>query len=649
MKNIIKAFLGIMFISLVLVTFSACELMNILSVTPTVPDECEHTGGEATCTEAALCELCGESYGEALGHDEESIPGKSATCTEAGLSKGKKCSVCGEVLVAQEDVPAKGHTEVTNAAIEADCTQPGLTEGKYCSACGEILVAQETISAKGHVDENDDFVCDACESELCTEHSPAEAVRENEIVPDCTADGSYDLVVYCALCGDEISRENKVSDKLSHTEEILAGKAPSCTETGLTEGKKCSVCGETLVEQQELSIIAHTEEVVPGKAATCTEAGITDGKKCSVCGETLAAQEEIPAGHNFVDGICTGCGYITNVFAGKQFVGTSDAAANIYSSGFGYQTLTDGIIYEEGTGRFSSKQNGGLVEGIIDLGAVYDLSELKVYLYWGGLNKLGTGFEIQVLFGGEWTTVVDCATLEDMEKYWVDNPDSVDKDWLVFDLGGVSARQLKFTIPGQTDAGWTTLYEIECSGKVSTKVEPEPEEPVLIENVFSGKQFTPTAEAEASVLVKSWWQGGGYETLTDGIKTADNAPGRFSTVMATTGFMDATIDLGGTYELHSLKFYIYEVSARTEAQIKSSIGTDILIQVYANGEWTDVIICADNETLYTYLVSIDGVNNDYLEFNLNGIEAEKVRFYISASASASGTTYQEIECNGYAK
>lgn len=44
---------------------------------------------------------------------------------------------------------------------------------------------------------------------------------------------------------------------------------------------------------------AHTPETVPGKAATCTENGLTDGEKCSVCGETLQEQKTIPAlGHD---------------------------------------------------------------------------------------------------------------------------------------------------------------------------------------------------------------------------------------------------------------------------------------------------------------------------------------------------------------
>ena len=480
---------------------------------------------------------------------------------------------------------------------------------------------------------------------------------------------------------------DRLIEKLPHTEEIVYGKEATCTETGLSEGKKCSACGDILEAQVEIAASGHTEEIILGNAATCTATGLTDGKKCSVCdvileeqqiinylphiqgewilttypscdkeGERLAqctvcgsivGQESIPAGHNLVDGVCTDCGIIPNVFAGKQFVASPDAAANMYNSNYGYQTLTDGIIFEEAKGRYSSKQNGGKIEAAIDLGGVYDLNEFKVYLYWnGGIERFGTGLKIEVLFAGEWTTVIDCKTVEELQAYWVDNPDSVDKDWLIFDLGGIAARQVKFTIPGQTSVGWTTFYEIECGAKVSAQVEPEPEEPVFVENIFAGKQFVPTDAAKASVLAASWWKGGGYETLTDGIKNADNAPGRFSTVMNINGMMDATIDLGGKYEVHSLKFYTYDPAAGTGA---TSLGKDLLIQVYTNGEWVDVVTCADNATVSSYLVVNEGTYNDYLEFDLGGIEAEKVRFYISASAATSGTTYEEIECSGYQK
>ena len=85
-----------------------------------------------------------------------------------------------------------------------------------------------------------------------------------------------------------------------HTEKIIPGYAATCTATGLTDGKECTVCKEIYLEQEEIGMIPHTEEVVPGYAATCTETGLTDGLKCSVCSATLLEQEVIEVdGHDW--------------------------------------------------------------------------------------------------------------------------------------------------------------------------------------------------------------------------------------------------------------------------------------------------------------------------------------------------------------
>ncbi|MDY4254418.1 MAG: InlB B-repeat-containing protein, partial [Oscillospiraceae bacterium] len=129
--------------------------------------------GGASCTHGGtkhrVCEYNSEHIqtGEipAGEHTPVTIPGKEATCTETGLTEGKKCAVCNEILLHQEVIPAAGHNEVEDAAKPATCTETGLTAGKHCDKCNEILVAQEVIPALGH-----DFAFVSETPATCTEN-----------------------------------------------------------------------------------------------------------------------------------------------------------------------------------------------------------------------------------------------------------------------------------------------------------------------------------------------------------------------------------------------------------------------------------------------------------------------------------------------
>ena len=81
-------------------------------------------------------------------------------------------------------------------------------------------------------------------------------------------------------------------------------KEATCTEKG-EETRSCE-CGES--ETREIAALGHTEEVIPAVEPTCTETGLTEGKKCATCGEILVAQEVIPAlGHSWKGTGCENC------------------------------------------------------------------------------------------------------------------------------------------------------------------------------------------------------------------------------------------------------------------------------------------------------------------------------------------------------
>ena len=123
----------------------------------------------------------------------------------------------------------------------------------------------------------------------------------------------------------------------------LPAVAPTCTATGLTEGKKCSTCGTVTVAQTVVPAKGHTEVIDKAVAATCTEPGLTEGKHCSACGTVLVAQTKTAAlGHSYsysvtktpttsatgtLTGTCSGCSGTTTVTLPK--LNTTDYTYNV--------------------------------------------------------------------------------------------------------------------------------------------------------------------------------------------------------------------------------------------------------------------------------------------------------------------------------
>ena len=198
-----------------------------------------------------------------------------ATCTTVG-ERTFTCTVCSATK--KETIPATGHAWNTEWSKDND---HHWHKCKNCNAIDESTKAPHTWN-EGAVTTPatctaagvKTFTCTACsatkkESIPATGHAPGAAVRENKVAATCTTAGSYDEVVYCTACGNEVSRTQKTIDKLAHDYDTTTWVKADENQ----HGHKCKNCDAIT------DLTAH----VPGAAATETTPQL-----CTECGYVIA-------------------------------------------------------------------------------------------------------------------------------------------------------------------------------------------------------------------------------------------------------------------------------------------------------------------------------------------------------------------------
>ena len=140
-----------------------------------------------------------------------------------------------------------GHTLVAHEAVAASCTQTGTEVYWECTACGKLFADEEATT------QIDEPVVVAV-----TDHTAADAVVENETEATCTASGSYESVVYCSVCGEELSRESVEVEAIAHsfTDYVSNGDA-TCEADGTMTATCDNGCGTTDTVADEGSALGH--------------------------------------------------------------------------------------------------------------------------------------------------------------------------------------------------------------------------------------------------------------------------------------------------------------------------------------------------------------------------------------------------------
>lgn len=96
---------------------------------------------------------------EGCTHTKKAVSYKAPTCTEEGNIAYWYCETCKkyfsdekgqhEIDFANTVIAALGHTEVIDPAVKAQPGKPGLTEGSHCSICGKVIIPQQEVQWDG--------------------------------------------------------------------------------------------------------------------------------------------------------------------------------------------------------------------------------------------------------------------------------------------------------------------------------------------------------------------------------------------------------------------------------------------------------------------------------------------------------------------
>ncbi|MBQ9469212.1 MAG: DUF4886 domain-containing protein [Clostridia bacterium] len=277
-------------------------VLTLVSCETTVPQQ---PGGDPESSSAsAIQEPTAQS---AVSHNETSLSCAhrfEVTVHEPGCAtKGYTtylCTLCGYIFNDDFKDPS-GHSYVA-VTVPASCTEEGYTL-HTCEKCGDSY-RDNVTEATGHrylesvtppnCDHQGytDFLCSVCgyaRRDLYTEPTGHVYTETKTVKPTCVIPGY--TVYTCTQCG--AVRKEETSAAGAHTYgEWTVSKPSTCSEKG-EKIRICTVC--KYIDRAETDYAAHKRVRDPAVQPTSTQTGLTAGIHCSVCGAITKAQTVVPA------------------------------------------------------------------------------------------------------------------------------------------------------------------------------------------------------------------------------------------------------------------------------------------------------------------------------------------------------------------
>ena len=206
-------------------------------------DEAAHTGGTATCSSKAVCDVCKAEYGTTTAH--------TFISKHDNTQHWKECSICGAI---DSENPKTNHTfGEWETVTDSTCTATG-TKKHTCTGCDYSETG--VIEKKAHTPEHHD-----------------------RVEPTCTTTGSIEYW-QCSVCNKKFSNADCTTEVTDVTLDKLPHSAGTAWEKDTTyHWHLCTSCGSEVMDKA-----VHTYgDWVTVAEATETEAGLRK-RTCSVCG-----------------------------------------------------------------------------------------------------------------------------------------------------------------------------------------------------------------------------------------------------------------------------------------------------------------------------------------------------------------------------
>lgn len=252
-----------------------------------------HTGGTATCTEKAKCDLCGAEYGDFLPHSLTKTEAKAPTCTVVGNEAYWTCGNCGKYFS-----DGNGNTEIIKDSWIISAINHDWNDAVYTwSDDGSTCTATRT-----------------CKNDSAhTEKATATVTGAQTKAPTCTQMG--ETTYTAAFEASWAMTQTKVLADIPAIGHSYGEPVWRWSE----DGKTCKVTFTCEKDEthKETPVVKVTSAVK--KPATCTETGVTTyTATVEFNGQTHKDTKDvadIPAtGHSYDNGKCTVCGAIASDF-----------------------------------------------------------------------------------------------------------------------------------------------------------------------------------------------------------------------------------------------------------------------------------------------------------------------------------------------